>query len=254
MQRGHHRRRRRLEVDILMLMESDSDESTIEFGDKTTVRLPDHFYVFVTTGDPVVRWNIDRIKNISSSGFAAYHSQPEVRALYDAGEDEWLPFIPNPKFQTFLSFQAIRTTTNYRAEYHAECVRRRYFRNAPSRLAAVFAWGSLEEARLAATAPGGRYRGCPLKRCVLASAPLRAVRVNSEVVPLAEKMESSGSMPEEVITHVWSTYWSGSPDQVGFNRVVGTDLVERKDFLSRPEPTWEWIIDGSFNVVDDIKL
>lgn len=237
-----------------MLMETDSGESTIGSGDQTTVRLPDDFYVFVTTDDPVVRWNIDQIKNISSSGFAAYHSQPEVRALYDAGEDEWLPFIPNPKFQTFLSFQAVRTTTNYRAEYHAECVRRRYFRNAPSRLAAVFAWASLDAARLAASAPGGRYKGCPLKRCVLASAPLRAVRVNSEVVPLARKMESSGSISEELITRVWSTYWSGSADQVGFNRVIGSDLIERRDFLSRLEPSWEWIIDGSLHVVDDIKL
>lgn len=68
---------------------------------KTTVSLPEDFYIFVTTDDPVVRWNIDQIRNTTSSGFAAYHSQPEVRAQYDAGEDEWLPFIPNPKSQTF---------------------------------------------------------------------------------------------------------------------------------------------------------
>jgi hypothetical protein len=60
-------------------------------------------------------------------------------------------------------------------------------------------------------------------------------------------------MSEELITHVWSTYWSGSQHQVGFNRVVGSDLIQRTDFVSRPEPTWEWLIDGSLDVVDDIK-
>ncbi len=194
------------------------------------------------------------MRNISSSAFAAYHSQPDVRSSYDAGEDEWLPYIPNPKFKSFLSSQSLRTTTNYRAEYHAECVRCRYFRRAPSRLSAVFAWGSLDEARQAIAQQGSRYKGRPLKRCVLASPPLRAVRVNSEVVPLARKMEASGSTTEELITQVWGTYWSGSSIQVGFNTVVGPDLIQRENVSARPEPLWEWLVDGSLTVVEDVNL
>jgi hypothetical protein len=133
--------------------------------------LPDDFYIFVTSDNPTMLWNIEHIGNISSSAFAAYGSIPEFRAQYDAGEDDWLPFVPNPKFQHFLSSQSLRTTSNYRAEYHAECVRQRSFRQAPSRLSAVFAWGSLDEARQAAGQPGGRYKNRPLKRCVFWNNP-----------------------------------------------------------------------------------
>jgi hypothetical protein len=67
-------------------------------------------------------------------------------------------------------------------------------------------------------------------------------------------MEAACAATEELIQQVWSTYWSGSPDQVGFNMVVGSDLLRREDFISRKEPSWEWLLDGSVSVVDDVKL
>jgi hypothetical protein len=218
------------------------------------VALPDEFFVFVTSQSPHVVWNIERIKNISSVAVAAYATDESLRQRYDAGEDEWLPFIPNPSYPGFQSSQTMRTTTNYRAEYHAECVRRRWFKHAPSRLSAVFAWGSLDEAREAASRPNSRYRGRRLKRCVLRAPPLRTLRANSEIIPLARRLESTGASTPELIESIWSTYWSGSGDQVGFNTVSSSNLIDREDVWSRDEPLWEWLLDASLDVVDEVGL
>jgi hypothetical protein len=215
-------------------------------------RLPDDFYVFVTSDHPVVLWNVDRIKNISSAAAAAY-SDKSFRMRYDVGDDQWFPFVPNPEYDGFLSWQALRTTTNYRAEYHAESVRCRGFRTAPSRLSAIFAWGSLEEARAAASQQGGRYRGKALKRCVLRAPPLRALRANSHIVPLARKLESSGASTPELVDMIRDTYWSGSGQRVGLNRVSSSDLTTREDVWSRDEPLWEWLLDASLEVVEDVS-
>ena len=213
---------------------------------------PDEFFVFVTTKHPVVLWNVDRMKNIYSAAAAAYATDESFRQGYDAGEDEWLPFIPNPSYSGPLSWQTLRTTTNYRVEYHAETVRRRGFRTAPSRLSAVFAWGSLEEAREAASQPGGRYKGKPLKRCLLRGPPLRALRANSNVIPLARSLEAEGALTPELVESIWSTYWSGSGERVGFNAVSSSDLTSRQDNWSRDDPLWEWLLDASLDVIEDV--
>jgi hypothetical protein len=188
--------------------------------------LPEEFFVYVTEDDPVVRWNI---------------------------EDEWLPFVPNPSYPGFLSMQTLRTTTNYRAEYHAEVVRRRAFRTTPSRLSALFAWGSLEEARAAATSQsGGRYRRRPLKRCALRGPPLRALRANGEILPLARSLERTGASTPELVDAIWGTYWSGSGERVGFNAVSSSDLRTREETWSREEPLWEWLLDASLDVIEDV--
>ncbi len=214
--------------------------------------LPDEFFVFVTTKHPVVLWNVERMKNICSAAVAAYATDETFRQGYDAGRDEWLPFIPNPSYSAPVSWQTMRTTTNYRAEYHAETVRRRAFQTAPSRLSAVFAWGSLEEAREAASQLGGRYKGKPLKRCILRGPPLRALRANSHVIPLARNLEADGAATPELLESIWSTYWSGSGERVGFNTVSSSDLSSRQDNWSRADPLWEWLLDASLDVIEEV--
>ena len=92
-----------------------------------------------------------------------------------------------------------------------------------------------------------------MKRCELVGA-LRIARVNSEVVPIARKMEAMSASTEELIEAVWGTYWSGAANRVGFNAVVGADLIERRDFRSRADPLWEWLIDGTLTVIEDVAL
>jgi hypothetical protein len=215
-------------------------------------KLPTEFFVFITTDDLMVRWNVEILRSIDSAAVAAYAS-PEFRLRYDAGEDVWLPFVPNPNPPNFLGSQSHRAATNYRAEYNAECVRMRQFRQAPSRLSAIFAWGSLDEAREALARNRGRYKSRPLKRCVLAAPPLRAIRVNSEVVPIARRMEAMNASTAELIHDVWGTYWSSSSRQVGFNAITGFDPLKRKDILTRAEPLWEWLLDGSLRIVGDVS-
>lgn len=141
----------------------------------TALETPSEFYIIVTTDDPVITWNMS-LGRIASAGAARASIEPDV---YRQRADQWFPLIPNPEFQTAVSWQLSRVVADYRAEYHAERVRCAEFPNHPSRLACLYAWGSLDDVRRARKI-GRRFRGT-VKRCTLVAPALRIARCKAGV-------------------------------------------------------------------------
>ena len=219
-------------------------------GRNLSVTLPTEFFVIVTKdAGPVIQWNLS-LGRIASAGAAFAQQYPDV---YNDQRDRWLPWLPNPEFQTFVGFHSFRVTADIRAEYHAELLRIEEFRGLPSRMACLYAWSSLEDARLAKRTIRGRFSG-KIIRCTPAGI-LRAVRCNSALVNFAQRAERRGFLTDaDTIRRLWRTYWSGSGEPLRLERQNLVDPAGPPETVTMSqEPLWEWLIDGSLKVEGDAE-
>jgi hypothetical protein len=207
--------------------------------------LPEDLFIIATKdAGPIVKWNMN-LGRIASSGALFAEQEPET---YLSERDEWLPWIPNPEYRTFVGFHTLRVTSDIRVEYNAELARLRGHRGNPSRLACLFAWGSLDDATLAKSKMSGRFKGNILRcRPVLV---LRATRCNSALVSFAKRAESAGFMTDQdAIEAIWSRYWSGSGEAIAIERQNLLGGPPEKIEMS-PEPLWEWLVDGALDIIE----
>lgn len=147
-----------------------------------------------------------------------------------------------------MSFQMLRSTAEMRAEYYAELTRIQEFRGLPSRLACVYAWGSLDDARTAKRKMKGRFDG-KIIRCTPVGV-LRAARCNSALVNFAQRAERLGFFTDEASARdVWRAYWSGSGAELVMERQSILDPQgDAETVRMSKEPLWEWLIDGALRI------
>jgi hypothetical protein len=214
-----------------------------------TVALPDELFVIVTKdASSVVKHNMS-FGRVTSAGFAYAGQNPQ---LYAEQRDEWLPWIPNPAYQTFVGFHSSRVSSDMRVEYNAELTRLRYFRNLPSRLACLYAWGSLDDAIRAKTTIRGRFDGRIL-RCRPVTT-LRSARCNSALVNFAQRSERGGYLTDHsAVDQVWRAYWSGSGQSLTMERQNLLDPSGPPETVEMSkEPLWEWLVDGALDIVESV--
>ena len=159
---------------------------------------------------------------------------------YDSCEVDLLPFKQNPDQYPWLSPFVVRLIAEQWVEYEAERLRKTLCPRAPSRLSAIYAFGDSESCREAARKYGWDLRS--VRRFKPApDLPLRAVRVNMEVVSLMRRIYRLASWQVEDADHIWTHYWQGgenlqleTPDLQGFvgRRVWDSDVI------------WEWLVEG----------
>jgi hypothetical protein len=206
------------------------------------------FVIVAKDASPIVKWNM-KLGRITSAGLA--HAQQNPQA-YAALQDEWLPWIPNPNYKGDIGFHTLRVSSDMRAEYNAELTRLRHFKHLPSRLACLYAWGSLDDAVRAKETMKGRFNGT-----ILLCRPgltLRSARCNSALVNFAQRGERRGFFTDEASVHrVWDSYWSGSGE---LHRLERQNLLEPSGppeaLEMSEEPLWEWLIDGALDILDDV--
>lgn len=133
--------------------------------------LPAELFVIVTKdAGPMVEWNMS-LGRIASAGAALAEVDP---ATYFGQRDQWLPWVPNPQFETFVGFHMLRITSEMRTEYNAEITRIQEFNGLPSRMACLYVWGSLADAVTAKEKMRGRFNGT-ITRCT----PVNVLRVST---------------------------------------------------------------------------
>ena len=211
--------------------------------------LPEELFVIVTKdAGAIAQWNLN-LGRIGSAG-AAFAEQDGT--TYAEQRDEWLPWLPNPAYETFASFHMMRITSDMRMEYNAELARIRGFRAMPSRFACLFAWGSLEDALLAREKMSGRFKG-EIKRC-RPVVTLRWARCNSALVNFAQRAERRGFFTDQTtVDTTWHTYWSGSGKRLALERQNILDLPGPPETIEMSQtPLWEWLIDGTLDVIEDV--
>jgi hypothetical protein len=198
---------------------------------------PEWVYVFVAQDQPMAVMNLQITGRYSSPVIAALED-PAFVAAYADGSADFLPFIPNPGMSTgFLSPFLVNTVNNYRVEYDAELTRRAYYRNAPSRLTAIYAFESLVDCEEASRRWGWPLTG--VQRFKVEHA-VRAARVNMEIVSLARLCYSRAMQDAQSVERIWRSYWSGE-DKLAVE-LPSVDAKQRE--VHEADALWEWLIDG----------
>lgn len=116
---------------------------------------PDPFYIFVDHASPMTWHNFNLTGRFCSAAVAAASDPATLNDTWPRSSTS-LPFVPSAGFSGFVSPFLNNLITDYRVEWDAEQARRVHAPDAPSRLSAVFAFGSHADCQLVSKSMGGR--------------------------------------------------------------------------------------------------
>lgn len=189
---------------------------------------PDPFFIFVDQANWLTAHNL----NVSGALF----STPSTGSAHD-----FRPFIPNPDFTGDISPFLARVMSAYRLEYDAEQVRRTHAPEAPSRLGAVFAFGSYADCEHVANKHGLGWDLAQVEQFRPAPGlPIAVRKVNMEIVSLMNGHYTLGSWDQQPLVTIWSAYWRGETS-------ITVDVPAPPPQGRRQETSgciWEYLVDG----------
>jgi hypothetical protein len=207
--------------------------------------VPDELFIFVDRTSMLTRHQYELIGGFVSR-CAELLATDEGQCRYDSGEIDLLPFKLNPEQYPNVSPFVVKLMTEQWIEYEAERIRRQLYPSVPSRLSAIYAFGDAESCVAVARKYGWdlstvrRFMPAPTR-------PMRAVRVNMEVVSLMRTTRRLASWEAEDADAIWSHYWRGDGDlqiQTPDTETLGATRVWESGV------TWEWLIEGRLEAVD----
>ena len=185
--------------------------------------MPEVFYVFVNLRSPITAHNF-AVGGFTSAAFNSFGVDGFLEK-YLEGSARYLPYEPVRTDLPAASPFLMSTVGNYRVEYDVESFRERHHPLLPSRLSAIYAFGSADACKLACDRYQWDIR--QVRRFRLRDHILnRVARVDMELISLARQ---SYGMPDAFCQH----YWSGRSAQIG-----------------EYEPLWEYLIEGVLERLD----
>lgn len=198
--------------------------------------MPEFFYIFVSESYIETYNNFQNTGTFTSSALPLALANPEFRIKYESGTASYHPFEPCDMDCKIISPYLLTATNDYRVEYDAEYVRRKYFPKFPSRFSAVYAFGDLETCQRVSQIH--KWNISTVHKFKLLPNPLnRVIRVNMEIVSLARYAYRHSSF--QSIEELWSVYWSGK-DKIAVSMPTRDDNMKT---LST-ETIWEYLIEG----------
>lgn len=209
------------------------------------MEIPIYYYIFINSSLPVTHANLSITKTFASSAYTEAKMDASFKEKYLAGAVDYLPFIPNQgrDLRSFSPF-CLNVMNDYRVEYDAELVRRRFFPLAPSRLSAVYAFADYETCQRVSEKYGWSL-GSVHRFALIWNELVRVLRVNMEIVSLARKAYSISSLSDDTVKTIWKHYWSGSAD---IDMELPTADFKREVFSSGV--IWEYLIEGQLVRID----
>ena len=227
------------------------------------IRVPDEFLVFVNEASHQAQHNLAITRTFTSRCYSRLVGQrlrdvlaPDHHHLIPQmpGDDpdqpvDLLPFVPNPCMNPKMYSPFTSTVmTNYRLEWDAEQCRLRHFPTYPSRLSAIFAFGSQEDCFMASQKHDWPLR--EVRRFRLEDTEnFIVIRVNMEVVSMMRDVYGAASWDATALDGIWRHYWSGQG-----NLAVEAPTPEVNNAFARHKSgvIWEWLVEGKL-VCDDLR-
>lgn len=222
---------------------------------KEKKEIPKSLYVFIDPETYHAHWNLKITKSIFSSGYPYIPDNKEYLLRYLNGTYPPYPINPDTQPDTdtpspFLNNLFRRAQQHeFDFENDLERVRKTLFPSLPSRLTAIFAFGSYEDCQNV----GNRYKWdlstikeFTLQRNILNKVAIANMNLISLVRPLYKKR-----IPNQAISDaIWGDYWSGS-DKLQVDLLPFDAPIKEKIMEDLSEPCWEYIIEGRLQLVED---
>lgn len=201
-------------------------------------KIPGTFYVFVNQFNPITFHNFNLTKCFTSAAFTYLSMSQVFVEKYIEGTVDYLRFKPNESDCKIISPYTLTAINDYRVEYDAETYRRYRVSLYPSRLSAVYAFGSYETC----VEVNQKYNWdlTSVYQFKLLDNPFnRVIKVNMEHVSLARYAYKLSMMEAQAIEYIWESYWSGRGN-ISFE--LPTSNFQRKVFNS--DVIWEYLVEG----------
>jgi len=204
---------------------------------------PTSFFIFVNQASATTYNNFNRTGQFCSAGMAAAPAPADWPNL-QAGKFDFLPLLPNSNAVGFLSPFVHNLINEYTVEYDAEMYRRQHVPDAPSRLSAVYAFGSMSDCT--AAAQKHQWPLAEVREFILTPHPATFVRrVNMEIVSLGREVYPHASWGPAEKDYIWGSYWQGS---AGIDLDIPDVTLTKRQKLSSGY-IWEYLIEGCLQKV-----
>lgn len=208
--------------------------------------IPEEFFVFINSSNPVTKSNIELTGQFTSSGITEALLSKEKLNEYLTGTMQYAPYIPNPIKNNSISLFSLSITNEYSVEYEAEYIRSVYFPLYPSRFSCIYAFGNYQTCQKVAQLYGWDIN--TVKKFKLLDTPLnRVVKVNMEHISLWRGIKNTyTSFDRNDIDNFWKSYWKGDKD---INvEISHFNLKNKTKFNSGT--IYEYLIEGTLKLID----
>jgi len=196
---------------------------------------PQEFFIFVNQFNWQTQHNFRLTGKFFSAGFTSLEL-PGFLQKFLEGKVRYLPYEPCAMELMAVSPYFLTAINDYRIEYDIEVFREKHCRLFPSRLSALYAFGSEADC-----VEVNRRYGWPLdsvRRFKLIDHPLnRVVRVNMEHVSLARHVYRASEFSDG--DYLWRAYWSGRG-----NVSIKLPVLGAADETCHSGVIWEYLIEG----------
>lgn len=196
---------------------------------------PHEFFIFVDQFNWQTQHNFRHSGKFFSAGFASFEL-PGFLRKYLEGTVRYLPYEPCAMEPMAVTPYFLTAINDYRVEYDIEVFREKHCRLFPSRLSALYAFGS--EADCVEVSHRYGWQLDSVRRFKLLDHPLnRVVRVNMEHVSLARHAYKASQFSGE--QDLWRAYWSGHG-----NVSIKLPVLGESDQTLHSGVIWEYLIEG----------
>jgi len=221
------------------------------FTDNTNEPLPEIFYVFLHfDGSSIYDWvnkhNYSLRKELRSSGLNNL-SDPDMAMAFISGDIDYLPFVRNNDYVTRAvpSSFVLKIMSNYHVEHELEIHRKLHYKTFPSRLSALYAFGSFDDCMQTVKKYG--WDKSKIRRFRLSDlTPFRVVKVNMEIVSLLRATPLMVTNTEDK-DNVFDAYWKGQG-----NITVDIPVDGRRETRRRIDSgtIYEYLIEGVLSEIE----
>ena len=210
--------------------------------------LPEIFYIFVNPYTFVAQHNLHFTKSFCSAGYSSAISFPEFLRKYQLGTVDYLPYEIKNCDTKIISPYYLTAINDIRIETDAEYVRSEKYSLFPSRLSAIYAFGTYEDCRKAAESYDWDIATVKKFRLYSKDELVRIAKVNMEIVSLSRDMYKNVHLSEDTVLDIWDYYWGGG----GNLKISGPNMEVlglRKYYNS--DVLYEYLIEGRLDLIEE---
>lgn len=211
--------------------------------------LPEYFYIFQNFGSDAIGQinynNFQLSSRVVSSGMSLAFD-PKKQKDYLEGNINYLPFIKGtPDINSPSAFMN-RIIREYNVEHNLEYVRKEYYKEYPSRLSAIYAFGDYESCIKVAQRYGWKLDSVRIFRLVQNSGYEKYYKIgrfNMEIVSLLRgvSIECFSTEDQEII---YKQYWRGS-QKVS----VMIPSIDNQKYKAESGTIYEYLVEGILELV-----
>ncbi|MBI6872356.1 hypothetical protein [Clostridium aciditolerans] len=201
--------------------------------------IPESFYIFVDTENPLTAQALRSTGTFSSSAYTMCRHDKSFLEKYIKGRVKYLPYKRSTNDMNISSPFYTSVINEFSVEYDAERIREKFYPLYPSRMSAVYAFGDYDTCIKVSRKYNWELES--VKKFKLIQENLtRVIKVNMEVVSQARSMYFNSMLDEKGKEILWKNYWSG------LNYVPLNSYLSNYSFGNfKVDDIYEYLIEGS---------